>query len=375
MKPLVLAAAVSFGATAALPGGIDQSGQPVTLLFHEGDYVEVGFGYWMPTIRAEGTAGNSTENAYGDLPNFNAGIRKQIGERLAAALILDQPYGVIVNYDLDYPAGDFAYAGTRARPESLGVTGLLRYGVAPGWSLHGGLRAIRFGGDVTLAGWGFGPVLDGYEWDGSDDWGLGYVVGGSYEIPEIALRVALTYGSRTDLTVDSVETHVFDPASGGFGTVRSRTDITMPQSVNLDFQTGVTPKTLLYGAVRWADWEGWSVAPEGFAALTGGPLVEFEHDTWTYKLGVGRQLTERFAGTLELAHETATGDVQSALTPYDGYTAVTVGSSYETGGGLSLAAGVQYSFLGDADVATPTGVARFQDNHALCVGVRVGYRF
>ena len=80
---------------------------------------------------------------------------------------------------------------------------------------------------------------------------------------------------------------MFDPATGTFGTVRSETDITMPQSVNLDFQTGVTAKTLLYGSVRWADWEGWSVAPEGFVSLTGEPLVEFEHDTWRYQLGSG----------------------------------------------------------------------------------------
>ena len=157
--------------------------------------------------------------------------------------------------------------------------------------------------------------------------------------------------------------------------MRSETDITMPQSVNLDFQTGVTPKTLLYGSVRWADWEGWSVAPEGFVALTGEPLVEFEHDTWRYQLGLGRQLTERIAGALEVVHETATGDIQSALTPYDGFTAFTVGASYKTEAGLSIAGGVQYSFLGDADVATPTGVARFQDNHARRVGVKLGYRF
>ena len=156
----------------------------------------------MPTVRAAGGPGQATENAYGDLPDFSGGIRKQFTERLAGALIVDQPYGVIVNYDLDYPASDFAYAGTSARPQSLGVTGLVRYSVAPRWSVHGGLRAIRFGGEAELAGWGFGPVLDGYRWTSSDEWGLGYVLGGAYEIPEIALRVALTYGSKTDITVE-----------------------------------------------------------------------------------------------------------------------------------------------------------------------------
>ncbi len=376
MRSLVPALAASLVATAALPGGIDQSGQPVTLIFQEGDYAELTLGYLMPRISAEGEApGTATGNAYDDLPDSGGGIKRQIGEGLSAALIVDQPYGVIVNYDLDYSTTGFAYAGTSAEPRSLGVTGLLRYALGPRWSLHGGLRAIRFGGEATLKGWGFGPALDGYSWEGDDAWGLGYVAGAAYEVPEIALRVALTYGSRTELTLDSVETHVLDPATGTFGTVSSETAITMPQSVNLDFQTGLNPKTLLYGSVRWAGWEGWNVAPEGYVALVGAPLVEFEHDTWHYELGIGRQLTERFAGTIKLMHETATGDIQTVLTPYDGFTGVAVGGSYATGTGLSIAGSVLVSFLGDADVATPTGLARFRDNHSFGVGMRVGYRF
>jgi long-subunit fatty acid transport protein len=376
LPALAVSLAVSLVATAASPGGIDQSGQPVTLLFQDGDYAELTLGYLMPRIRAHGDApGTSTGNAYGDLADFSGGIKRQLGARLSAALIVDQPYGVIVNYDLDYPAGDFAYAGTRAEPQSLGVTGLVRYALAPRWSVHGGLRAIRFGGEATLAGAGFGPVLDGYDWQGADDWGLGYVLGGAYEVPEIALRLALTYGSETDVSVESVERHVFDPATGGFGTVRSETGITMPQSVNLDFQTGLTPRTLIYGTVRWADWEGWSVAPAGYVALVGAPLVEFEHDTWHYELGLGRQLGERVAGSFKVTHETATGDIQSALTPYDGFTAFSVGASYAAGNGLSIAGSVQLSFLGDAEVSTPAGMAHFDDNHALAVGLRIGYRF
>lgn len=377
MRSLVPAVAATLVATAALPGGIDQSGQPVTLVFQEGDYAELTLGYVMPRISAEGGApGTTTENAYGDLPDFSGGIKRRFGERLSAAVIVDQPYGVIVNYDLDYPAGGFAYAGTSAEPRSLGVTGLLRYAIAPHWSLHGGLRAIRFGGEATLRGWGFGPALDGYSWEGDDAWGLGYVAGVAYEVPEIALRVALTYGSRTELTLDSVETHVLDPATGAFGTVRSETAITMPQSVNLDFQTGVAADTLLYGSVRWVAWKDWTVAPPGLALVTGGvPLVRLESDVFTYRLGLGRQFTETVAGAFEVAHETGRGADMTALDPYDGYTALSVGGTYAMASGLELSGGLSYSFLGDAETEVNGARARFDGNDAVSAAVRVGWRF
>ena len=81
MQRLLLASVACLLAPGALGGGIDQSGQPVTLLFRDGNYAEVSLGYWMPTIRAEGSAGNATENAYGDLPDYSGGIKKQFTER------------------------------------------------------------------------------------------------------------------------------------------------------------------------------------------------------------------------------------------------------------------------------------------------------
>ena len=134
------------------------------------------------------------------------------------------------------------------------MTGLVRYRIDRRFSVHGGLRAARFGGEATLAGPAFAAVgLGGYHWEGDDDWGFGYVLGAAYEIPEIALRVALTYGSEIEHELDADE-NFFGP---------STTEITMPQSVNLDFQTGISPKTLLYGSVRWVNWDGWNVSPGG----------------------------------------------------------------------------------------------------------------
>ena len=230
------------------------------------------------------------------------------------------------------------------------------------WSLHGGLRAERFGGEATLDGSGYGP-FSGYAWTGDADWGLGYVVGGAFEIPEIALRVALTYGSEIDHDLDATE-NFFGPTT---------TEVTMPQSVNLDFQTGIAPGTLVYGLVRWVNWAGWSVEPAGLFAATGLPLIEFDSDAFTYRLGLARQFTEAFAAAVEITHETAKNQTTTPLDPYDGFTTLGVGGRWSHPSGLEIGAGVGYSWLGDATASLPTGAsAHFADNHAVAARLRIG---
>ncbi len=364
MRHLLLAT-VAAAATGAHAGGLDLSGQPVTLLFHDGNYAELTLGATDPRVSGTDPAGATSGDVFGLVSGVGAGLLAQLGGGWSAAVIVDRPYGVIVDYGDGHPAGAFPFAGTHAEPESLGVTGLLRYRFDERWSLHGGLRAQRFGGEATLAGWGYGP-LSGYAWTGDPDWGLGYVVGGAFEIPEIALRVALTYGSEIDHELDATE-NFFGPTT---------TAVTMPQSVNLDFQTGIAPRTLAYGLVRWVNWAGWKVEPAGLFAATGLPLIAFSSDAYTYRLGLARQLTDAFGAAIEVTHETARNQTTTALDPYDGFTTLGLGGSYALPSGLEIGGGLGYSWLGDATATLPTGAsARFADNHALSARLRIGFSF
>jgi hypothetical protein len=168
----LLLATAACAAGGALAAGLDQSGQPVTLLFEPGSYAEIGFGLIFPDIEGTDSAGTPSGTVYDTVGGVAAGVRTDLSDAWSAALILDEPYGVVV----EYPAGAFAFAGTRAEPESLGVTALLRYRIDERFSLHGGLRAERFGGEANLAGSGYG-ALSGFTWTGDADWGLGTVFG------------------------------------------------------------------------------------------------------------------------------------------------------------------------------------------------------
>lgn len=362
MRHLFLACVAAL-ATGAHAGGLDLSGQPVTLLFRDGDYAELSLGAVAPHVVGADAAGASSGSVFGTVSDIGLGIVRALGDRWTAAVILDRPWAVRLRYD-DADAA-FPFAGTGAEAESVEVTGLVRYRLDRRWSVHGGLRAGRFGGEALLDGAGYGP-LAGYRWTGAPDWGLGYVVGAAFEVPEVALRVALTYGSAIRYELAARET--------GFGT--STTPVTMPQSVNLDFQAGIAPGTLAYGLVRWVGWDGWTIAPQGLAAATGLPLVTFDSDAFTWRVGVARQITPRFGAAIEVTHETPRNRAMTALDPYDGFTALAVGGQWRHPSGIEIGAGVGYGWLGAATAMLPSGAsADFAGNHALSGRLRLGVSF
>jgi long-subunit fatty acid transport protein len=352
---------------AAQAGGLEKSGQPVTLLFEKGDVVNVELAYGIPTVTGVDSFGNDSDDSAEDFLRYGGGIKMDFNEKWSAALIIDEPYGA----DLAYAPGDFAFGGTFADFHSVEATGLARYKLNKNFSVYGGLRVARFGGDAATEGAAYGP-LSGYSFEGDDDWGLGYVVGAAYEVPEKALRIALTFGSAIDFELDSTET--FPDAVGG-QVVQGTTEISMPQSVNLDFQTGIAPKTLLFGSMRWTNYEGWEVRAPGLAENFDAILASKDYNIWTYKLGVGRQFTKHWAGAVHALYEPAIDKTLGPLNPTDGSFGLGAGASYTTDKGIKIAGGVEYRWLGDSDIQGPFASAEFRDNDALGVGIAVTVPF
>jgi long-subunit fatty acid transport protein len=188
--------------------------------------------------------------------------------------------------------------------------------------------------------------------------------------------VALTYYSKIGYDLDTTETIV------PFGTTTplpqdTETDVDTPQSVQLDFQTGVAPGTLVFGYVRWVDWSEFSISPpvygQATAALLGTPrpLVDYPDDWWTYNLGVGRQLTDALAGSLSLTWEPDVGEEMTSLGPYDGRTTATAALSYDYGK-FNFTGGVTYGVLGDTFNLLQTD---YNDGSVWGAGLRIGYTF
>jgi long-subunit fatty acid transport protein len=222
-----------------------------------------------------------------------------------------------------------------------------------------------------------GPSLLNYDAAYDSDSDTAFVVGVAYERPEIALRVALTYSSETEFSNDlSYSTGLVGaPGPETEGTV----EYTLPQSVALDVRTGLAANTLLFGQIRWADWSETEITSPEYAF---NPVVDYEEDVTTYTLGLGRQLTDRISAAASVIYEAQTStDFDPAvedsgvsnLAPTDGQLGLQLAGTYLVGRGLELSGGVRYTRLGNA--TTRTLGAEFEDNNAVSVGLRVGYRF
>lgn len=352
----------------AVAGGIDRSGQSLAVLFEKGNYAEFSLGMVQPSVTGIGagtavsavtpTPGQSSGDMAADYFTFTGAYKHQFNDRISAAIIYDQPFGA----NVDYPAGTTYYArGSTAELTTNALTGVVKYTLPSNFSLIGGLRYQTLGATASV------PFVASYRANGKTDSGVGYVVGASYEKPEIALRVALTYNSKIEHSLDTAESSLL-------GAANSTTPITTPQSVNLELQSGIAANTLLFGSIRWVDWSSFVIDPPNYPPAT--PLVSYDSDTISYSLGLGRKFSEQWSGAVTLGYEAPTGGFASNLGPTDGYWSVGLGGTY-TKDNMKITAGIRYVDIGDADTTLGAGVAaaNFTGNSALAAGIKVGFTF
>jgi long-subunit fatty acid transport protein len=357
IRALVAGLALCGTSGGAMAGGVERTAQSLAILFEEGRKAEFTLGYASPDVSGVafgGFSGDATPSYF--LPGF--AVKVPLTPDLDAALIYDQPFGA----DIDYPLGTgYVLQGTTARLRSDALTGVLRYRFQGGFSAFGGLRLLRTRGDATIQT----PLLR-YNMETDKQTDLGWLVGVAWERPDIAARVSLTYNSRISHDFGAIETVPF-------GVFQTEFRTTMPESVNLEFQTGVAPDTLLFGAVRWVRWKQFEIAPEVYRTVTRGDrLAYYDSNTVTYSLGIGRRFSETWSGAITAVHEPRTGDPMGNLGPYDGRNSLGAALSW-TDGTVTVTGGLQYIDIGRATTRIVNG--DFRGNSGWAGGVRVAFGF
>lgn len=375
---------------------------------------------------------------------YNAALKVQMTDQFSFGLLYDQPFGAKAEYNkgdrilsessqaalngnkFDKQAmGAFIGAGeaTQVDVNTQNLSFIFGFQPTENWNIYAGPVYQTIKGSVQLRGAAYGPFggvlcpincgnfkdaetdawYKGYNATISEDSSVGWLAGVAYQIPEIALKASLTYRSEVDhdVLIDESVPYGSETWSNQSGLTNKniyteeKTKITTPQSVNLDFQTGIMANTVAFAQLRWVEWSKFAIRPHQFgqaaAVLTnkvlkedinrGFDLVAYEKDQITANVGVGRKFNDLWAGTVMVGWDSGAGNLVSTLGPTEGYWSLGVGGQFSPTPQSFIQAGVKYFWLGDAkaqvasDFGTEKYAADFEDNDAIGYSLKIGYRF
>lgn len=403
--------------TGAFAAAMDRSGQSIAAFLQPGNYAEAGISVLDPSVSGTAFTGENTGDMASDYYFPSAALKLQVTDNFSFGLLYDQPFGAEAEYKNQSAAfNPTGSDGTQAEVTTENLTFLFGFQPNENWNIYAGPVYQSAKGEVHLRGSAYSS-LQGYDANMKKDGELGWIAGLAFQIPDIALKASLTYRSEIEHELNTTENaSTVVPGFPGIAPVGvppqaftyapGKTNVTTPQSVNLDFQSGIMADTVAFLNVRWVNWDGFAIRPTQFGqaldqlaaagntipdvpvpavaatkalltSLEGGNLVEYNKDQWSATAGVGRKFNEQWAGNVSVGWDSGAGNPVTTLGPTEGYWNVGLGLQFSPAPNYFIAGGVKYFWLGDATaltVANPN-VGEFEDNHALGYGLKMGYRF
>ncbi|MGH1401396.1 MAG: OmpP1/FadL family transporter [Acinetobacter tandoii] len=382
-------------------GGMELSGQSIWPFFEKGNYAELTFARLNADISGQvqnqaelaeiGVTDFSTGNFVEDRNFVQAALKFQPHPKVSFGLIFDQPFGVDIQYHYrpDTVIGPIEIEATNINFDSHNITSLFGYQPNPSWQIYAGLAIQSFEGNLDVFGQSF-YFLNGYRAEFEKDHALGWLAGLSYQIPEYALRSSLTYRSAIKHQVHVNESIQNQPIHL---TTANKTTIETPASVNLDFQTGLSPQSLLYASLRWVNWSDYIIQPTQFAAIIESAaqyapeiasfnMIQYQEDQWSGKIGIAHQFSSRWVSTLDISWDSGNGNTASTLSPVDGYYGVGLGALYYWQPQSFFALGTQYLRFNKAKIVQDAGantklatLYSVNQNDAWVFGGKIGHHF
>ena len=288
--------------------------------------------------------------------------------------------------------------GTSVTVDTQNLNLLFGYQPNENWNLYAGAVYQTVDGIVLLRGTTY-SVFNGYDFKTGEDESVGWLAGVAYQIPEIALKASVTYRAEIEHKMNAnenfgstaIENNPLNPVISMITNTNSETKLTTPQSINLDFQTGIMANTVAFANVRWVDWSKFKVQPYQFGKLSqylgqkgfvankpnGFNLIDYKEDQISATVGVGRKFNERWGGNVSVGWDSGAGNPVTTLGPTEGFWSVGTGVRFSPAENYFIGAGVKYFWLGDADAVTGahSNAGKFTNNDAIAYGLNIGYKF
>ena len=395
LKTLAVAVAALSVASAASAAGLDRSGQDVTAFLQDGTYAEAVYTYIDADVTGKDTSGNKIDDIAESYDFFRYGVKADINDTFSVGVLYDEPFGAASDYTGDTSFVNANGEGTNVEVRTESITGILgaKFGQNKNFQVYGGPVAQRVKADVKLRGPAY-EAANGYTTNINADQDYGYIAGVAYSKPEIALKASLTYRSEIEHNAQASEIYpvvgsglIPAPVVSALGLSTNRVDsieITTPESVNFDFQTGINPTTLATAKVRWVPWSDFAIVPSLYNDVSkistqddkGLALVSYDDDQWQVELGLAKRVAPALAISGTVGWDSGAGDPVTSLGPIEGYYSAGLGAKYNVTENWAISAGGKYLWFGDAkgQIPTKTIVSDFESNDGFVLGVKVSYQ-
>ena len=405
LSKLTCALAALSVTTMAGAAGLDRSGQPSEDFSSSGTIAYASAYHISPNISGVESNGNKIGDLGEEYEGYGYGVKTDINDKFSVGVFFDQPFGAAVLFAGDdnsltnINAVDDNRKRTSANVKSYNFTGLLgaNFGANNNFKVYGGPVLQKIEADVKINSQN--PQLaavNGYDLNIAKNEAYGYMVGAAYVKPEIGLKAAITYRSEIEHDANYAESMPYinavntqlPPAMQLAPTQTQENELTTPKSINIDFQTGLNPTTLLTAKARWVPWSDFKITPplldqNGVAlnALKGNTvdqvnLLQYSDDSYMLEVGLGKRLTPKLAVSGSVGWDSGAGNPVSPLGPTKGYYSVGLGVKYNLTPEWAVSAGAKYLMLGDAEgllAASDTKIGKFEDNDAYLFGMKLSY--
>ncbi|WP_228145773.1 transport of long-chain fatty acid [Acinetobacter sp. ANC 5054] len=386
--------------------GLDRSDQSIAAFLEPNNYAELSLAVLDADIKGEvqykefvselGVNDFSTGNLSNREFIAKFALKFQPYSNISTGVIYEQPF----NTDISYKYSPVLADGSTIDIESADVefkshnlTGLVGYQPNLHWNFYTGLSLQSFKGNLTVSGQQY-DALNGYDAKFKTDDALGWLVGISYQLPQYALKTSLTYRSKIKHKNSTSESTLY--SNGPFTlTPNADTTIETPQSINFDFQTAISATNLIYGNLRWVNWQNFVIQPPQFNAvldyaaalnpeyseLANLNLIDYKKDQWSGKFGFAHQFNPTYIAGLEYIWDNGTGNPASTINSSDGYRGIGLGTYININSNNFIAAGIYYLKFLKPTIAPTTstsqiaGLSTVGDNDAMLYGLKLDHRF
>lgn len=357
---------VSAIAGAAHAGGFSRGTADTDIIYEDGTVdFRAGGTYVSPHRSFDTIAGaTATDDRYSNdywIPS--ASVKVRMSDSFSCAATYTQSFGGNSTYGKQSQAADkaadvaspgwlFGPFGNSVKSASftsdeVGGTCAYNTQVGPG--------NVYFLGGLFLQNFKYTEVKDFGTLNLTDKGSVGYRIGAAYEIKEYALRGQIMYRSQVDHDASGEFTNGTPVLAGAplfipVGAKRSATGAgTLPQSLEVSFQSGIAPDWLAFGSVKWTDWSVFDVLNYNITNLGAQKKEYYWQDGWTVSGGIGHKFNDNVSGAVSLTWDRGVSTGADIMT--DTWT-LGAGSQIKAGPGtLRLGAAVSYLTSGEQSIA------------------------